>query len=240
MKLNKKALYVEVYEKIYEWIENKELLPGDRLPGEVALSKKLNVSRSTLRQALLILKENGIIYNRQGSGNFVAQYEDKPMPGLDRLVHIPLAFKKQPLNEEVLKIVYEVPTKYIADKLQLNQSSIVMNCHKAYKVDEQMVAYSLYMIPLSILESNRIDLNNENEITNFIDHKLMDITTKSEAHVVYTKAGEFLHDLMKIKLNEPIILIDEVYQNDMGKPITTIRHSMHPEYFDFFVSRYNL
>lgn len=230
-------MYVVIYETIYDMILSGQLKPGDKLPGEVSLSKSLDVSRSTLRQALLILKENGIIYNRQGSGNFVAQYENQSKTGLDKLVPIPVSFAKQPLKESLLRIVYEVPSNYICEKLKLSQSSIVMNCHKTYYVDDKMVAYSLYMIPTKWLEDFMINLNEEKDILKFIDNQLINIAVKSEAHVVYTQSGEFLKDLFKIKLNERIILIDEVYQNETGIPISTIRHSMLPDYFDFFITR---
>ncbi len=237
MYASKKAMYIVCYEVIYDMIRSGELKPGDRLPGEVSLSKKLNVSRSTLRQALLLLKENGIIYNRQGSGNYVAHYENQPKPGLDKLIPIPVSFAKQPLMESLLRIVYEVPSNYIAERLTLNQSSLVMNCHKTYMVDQKMVAYSLYMIPTKWLEDYNVNLNEESDILKFIDHRLINIAVKSEAHVVYTQSGEFLQDLFKIKINERIILIDEVYQTETGQAICAIRHSMLPDYFDFFITR---
>lgn len=62
-------LYVTVYETISEWLKEGKYKPGDKLPGENILAEQLNVSRGTLRQAMLLLQEDGFIVNQQGRGN---------------------------------------------------------------------------------------------------------------------------------------------------------------------------
>jgi len=58
-------------DKIEELIQNKTLAPGDRLPKETKLAQMLGVSRITVREALRLLEEDGIITRRQGRGTFV-------------------------------------------------------------------------------------------------------------------------------------------------------------------------
>jgi GntR family transcriptional repressor for pyruvate dehydrogenase complex len=53
-------------------IERGDLEPGDRLPTEQMLSQDLNVSRSSIREALRVLEAEGLIEVRRGSGAFVA------------------------------------------------------------------------------------------------------------------------------------------------------------------------
>ena len=53
-------LYVTVYETISEWLKEGKYKPGDKLPGENILAEQLNVSRGTLRQAMLLLQEDGL------------------------------------------------------------------------------------------------------------------------------------------------------------------------------------
>ena len=47
--------------------------PGDRLPSEESLAKTLDVSRATVRSALIALEQEGRIVRRHGLGTFVAQ-----------------------------------------------------------------------------------------------------------------------------------------------------------------------
>jgi DNA-binding FadR family transcriptional regulator len=47
--------------------------PGDKLPNENDLSEELNVSRTTLREAIRILVTNGILEIKRGLGTFVKE-----------------------------------------------------------------------------------------------------------------------------------------------------------------------
>ena len=47
------------------------LRPGDRLPAERELAKELDVSRPSLRDAIKVLEERGLLIARRGGGTFV-------------------------------------------------------------------------------------------------------------------------------------------------------------------------
>lgn len=49
----------------------KRFLPGEKLPNEIELSEELNISRTTLREAIRILVTNGILEIKRGRGTFV-------------------------------------------------------------------------------------------------------------------------------------------------------------------------
>lgn len=49
----------------------KRFTAGDKLPNEIELSKELNISRTTLREAISILVTNGVLEIKRGKGTFV-------------------------------------------------------------------------------------------------------------------------------------------------------------------------
>lgn len=51
----------------------QRFLPGSKLPNENILSQELNVSRTTLREAIRILATGGILEIRRGRGTFVRE-----------------------------------------------------------------------------------------------------------------------------------------------------------------------
>lgn len=65
------AKYREVVDFVKKQIENKEMLPGDKLLPEIALMEQFQLSRQTVRHALGVLEEEGYIRRKQGSGSFV-------------------------------------------------------------------------------------------------------------------------------------------------------------------------
>lgn len=54
----------------------KRFFPGDQLPNEIELSAELDVSRTTLREAIRILVTNGILEIKRGRGTFVNESFD--------------------------------------------------------------------------------------------------------------------------------------------------------------------
>lgn len=67
------------YQVLADWmkqrIETGTFEPGARLPSEQKLQEQFGVSRQTVRKALEVLEEAGILRSRQGSGTFVVDKE---------------------------------------------------------------------------------------------------------------------------------------------------------------------
>ncbi len=67
------ALSVRIADQLTDMIANHRFLPGDKLPNEIELADELQVSRTTLREALRILTTRGLVEVRRGVGTFVTQ-----------------------------------------------------------------------------------------------------------------------------------------------------------------------
>lgn len=65
------AIYVKLINLITTGIEKGELLPGDRLPVERDLAKKLKINRSTIQRAFSELVSRGILIRKLGSGTWI-------------------------------------------------------------------------------------------------------------------------------------------------------------------------
>jgi len=62
-----------VAEKLQAKIRSDGLAPGTRLPSEHAMAQHFGVSRTVLREAIALLKADGVLTARKGSGTFVCQ-----------------------------------------------------------------------------------------------------------------------------------------------------------------------
>ena len=66
--VEKKSLYLKISDSIYSYIQMNELQPGDKLPSEREMSVMLRTSRNSVREALRILEDRGLIYVKTGIG----------------------------------------------------------------------------------------------------------------------------------------------------------------------------
>lgn len=73
-------LYTLVQAKVRDFVLEEHLVPGDRLPPERDLAKRLGVSRTSVRQALAVLRVEGLIHVRHGDGIYLARAADDIVP----------------------------------------------------------------------------------------------------------------------------------------------------------------
>ncbi|GHD09490.1 GntR family transcriptional regulator [Zhihengliuella salsuginis] len=76
-------LRVAAYSRISEAIRDGQLAPGALLPTESELGQLMNVSRTVVREALMLLEEDGLVRARRGVGRFVSP--SLPRIGIERI-----------------------------------------------------------------------------------------------------------------------------------------------------------
>ena len=95
-----KGLPQKISDDIIALILEENLKPGDKLPNETLLSQRLDVGRSSLREAMKLLASRNIVTVRQGSGTYIAS-----SPGM---VEDPLGLtfigNKQKLINDLLEV----------------------------------------------------------------------------------------------------------------------------------------
>jgi len=69
--LRRNRIYEDVMMRIQGLIAEGHLRPGDRLPSERELSTALGISRGSVRQALRVLEQMGLVDARVGGGTYV-------------------------------------------------------------------------------------------------------------------------------------------------------------------------
>jgi DNA-binding FadR family transcriptional regulator len=74
------ARYEHVAERLAAEIRSGTFAPGERLPSERELSRRLEVGRASVREAIAALQVQGVIETRAGSGSFVAPDARERLP----------------------------------------------------------------------------------------------------------------------------------------------------------------
>nr|WP_223282572.1 GntR family transcriptional regulator [Neobacillus kokaensis] len=98
-------IYLEIVKHLRVMISNNGLKPGDKIPSERDLSERLDVGRSSVREALRALELLGLIETKKGEGTFLRDFRG------NQLVQILSTFILQ--DEKAKRDVFE--TKYIIE-----------------------------------------------------------------------------------------------------------------------------
>ncbi|WP_019544329.1 GntR family transcriptional regulator [Streptomyces sulphureus] len=101
---------VRLYQRIVAAIDDGTFPLGARLPPEPELATRLSVSRSALREVLILLQEDGVITRRQGAGSTVNQRP--PTPGLERLLPVETLLGAGAVRCRRLAVDLEEPTDF--------------------------------------------------------------------------------------------------------------------------------
>ncbi len=73
------AKYRGIVEWIYDRLQSGELRGGDRLESENELSSRLGISRQTVRHAMALLEEEGLLDRVRGSGTYIREGAEKKL-----------------------------------------------------------------------------------------------------------------------------------------------------------------
>jgi DNA-binding transcriptional regulator YhcF (GntR family) len=82
-----RAPYQQVANALRAAILTRKLAPGEKLPSGAQLARRYGVARMTVQQAVRLLRDEGLVVSRQGSGVYVRQRAERPVglrPHLER------------------------------------------------------------------------------------------------------------------------------------------------------------
>ena len=100
-------------DRMYEMIvEEARYAPGSKLPNENELSKALEVSHTTLREANSFLVAQGVLEIRRGKGTFVA--EELPAAGMDLSSLTGLRARERARDLFEMRLIFEPATVALA------------------------------------------------------------------------------------------------------------------------------
>jgi GntR family transcriptional regulator len=116
---SKLPLYHQLYEILKESILGGVFQPGEMIPAESELIERYGVSRTTVRQVLGILVNEGLVYRQRGRGSFVAHQTLEE--GLSRIISFTEDMKRRGFNPETQVLFADVipAPPQIADKLRI-------------------------------------------------------------------------------------------------------------------------
>jgi GntR family transcriptional regulator len=162
-----RAVYRQIADHLREAISAGRLGEGDQLPSEAQLVEHYDVTRTTIRQALTLLKSEGLVVSQHGRGVFVRSQPRVRRLASDRFARLHRERGKAAFLAEVeptgsrpkvvdIAISEEPPSEDIAERLDLSGDDTVIVRYRRYLIDDHPVETATSYLPASIARGTQI------------------------------------------------------------------------------------
>jgi len=214
-------LYYQLANLLTDKIVSRELHTGDRLPTEVELVEQYGISRITVRQALRLLEEEGLIRREVGRGTFVTDY--RPFTG---------ALKVEGSLEDIISLgrnpvkVIEVKTVKAdaddAEKLGIPIGSPLIRATRVRLLHDEPYSHIVNDLPAEI--GRRFSKNDwKGVVLKVIEEKLKLPLRDAEETVRASLADGQLARLLNTKIGAPLLAVERVVRSDHGQVVERVR-----------------
>ncbi|MBW8347913.1 GntR family transcriptional regulator [Bacillus sp. IITD106] len=215
-------LYKQLKNKILDDITTGVYKPDDMIPSQMYYSKKFDVSRVTVRQAINELVFNGILYTQKGKGTFVKKIpinylQDNRLRGFTES----LKQNNESRQTKLLEINRIYANKMLSKKLELQIGSPIIHIKRLRIADGITIMLENSYLDFSIVK----DINFERDFGDNISlYRLLrekaDIQfSYTEEEISAVKCDKPISSLLYIEENEPILFIKRVTYLEKGIPL---------------------
>lgn len=219
----KELRYVAVYNKLFKLINDGDFPDNSRLPSEPELAKKLGVSRTTLRQALSLLQDDGLIKNIRGKGNYILKEKPIKNSGLEKICHIVYKCINETIDKVDMEFKIEPPSDYFTKTLG-EKSVATLMIDRWYTSKNNVIAYSFTIISIETISKLNIDLTNKESLLNLIEKDIYNQCSDSIVEIKFSTAGNFVTKNHPISVENQFYLLEEKIYLNSENPIIVNKH----------------
>ncbi|MBL7005488.1 MAG: GntR family transcriptional regulator [Spirochaetia bacterium] len=142
--------YHKVYNVLREKILDKSLKAGEKIPPERVLCDTYGVSRITIRHALQMLQDQGLVDRMPGRGTFVRAPKQKKMPILDMDYEASLSKAAPGIVRKLITREEILPPEEIMQCLGLLKSEQCLLIERLDILNNEPLSYDKGYIPLNL------------------------------------------------------------------------------------------
>jgi GntR family transcriptional regulator len=233
-------LYYQLKQILIAEIDQKGLLPGDRLLGDNLLCEKYGVSRTVVRQALADLKAADIVDRVKGRGTFVARRK-APVHLVQSMIGIfeDVSARGSQLRSDVRRLEIAPADKALADSLEIEIGDPVIVIERLRYVDDEPWVLTLTQIPYAIAPGLLNEDLSEQSIYSLLEDKYGVALKRGRRSLEGSVAGRSLARDLNIKTGSPIIILKGTSFDIDGRPVEdyVVYHRSDRIRFEFEVER---
>lgn len=227
------AAYITIHNKIKDDIDLGIWKIGQRLPSERDLADDFGVSRMTLRQAITLLVEEGVLTRKVGSGTYVASTRvQEKMRGTTSFTEIIQLQGKIP-SSKLLSYTKTFPNEKELQMLQLDAKESIIRMERVRYADDLPVVYEVASIPERLIKTFK-----KEDVTNHFFKTMTDNgyrIGKSHQTIFARLANDKVSKLLQIGKKQAILALRQVSYLEDGQAFEYVNSQYVGDRFEFYL-----
>lgn len=234
--------YQEIFSELKEKILKGDYPSNQLLPTELELRKEYNVSRDTIRKALALLTDVGLIQKVQGRGSLVIKNEqiDFPVSGLTSYQEL---VKNQGLKSKTEVILLELLTldSHLSLVTGFEHYEKVWKVVRTRAIDEKVVVIDTDYLSYELIPNLTIEIA-EKSIYAYLEGELNFDIAYAQKEITVEPSSIEEQKLMQTKDNYLVLIKSRVFlSNAQQFQYTESRHKLDKfKFVDFARRKHNL
>ncbi|MBP3489279.1 MAG: GntR family transcriptional regulator [Roseburia sp.] len=215
-----KYRYEQLANVLEEKIRSGEWSVGTKLPGEMELTRRYGVGRSTVRETLNILQQKGIVEKRHGSGTYVIENKkvmENPLLLLSSVGTMIEAAGYVP-GSVFKSATHEFPTAHIREKMKLGADERIVVVNRARTADGQPVAFS-YNVFAQSLVGNMFNKGLSGSILRMLEEECGVKVSYAESEIKGISHRDEWDMAAEQFLNSPVVLMEQLHFDGKNNPV---------------------
>jgi len=203
------SLWEQIVIDLQNEISSGLLEPGHRLPSETQLCKRFGVSRVTVRQALVTLEQQGLIFSQAGKGWFVESSLHE-VPG--QVQSFTEMARSRGLTPDSIVLTRELRAASLdeADSLRIAPGSEVMSLRRVRRLDGHCVAIDHSVVPAQMLgDVSDIDFANASLHDAFRRNGVAPF--RADYEMLAVAADEEQSSLLEVQVGFPLLTARQIF-----------------------------
>lgn len=232
MKQKQDIKYKTIYQTIKDKIISEEYKENQQIPDELTLCKEFDCSRMTIKKALDLLVDEGLMYRKRGQGSFIMSKGN-----LSNRIDVPerelQGFTKSANGKTTSKILtfqLEFATEKIAQNLNISINDPVYHIVRVRMVNDKPYVIEKTYMSTNIIPGINLEILN-GSIYNYIEKKLGYKIASAQKTTRAAISNELDHKELGLKDYEPVLEIEQIAYLDNGTPF---EYSISRHRYDLF------
>lgn len=229
-------LYYQLKTILLERIHNNEWAVGEMFPGEQELQEDYELSRTTVRQTLSELVNEGYLVRHRGRGTFVAKPKVtyNPTASLEMTEYM----RKQgiQLGWRLLKTEWTTADAVVASMLHLTEGAPVWAVRRLRLVGEETIGYHCAYVPKRYVPHLNMNALEEGDSLDYLKGLPQMANPRIERTLEARLSGELEAELLGMASGAPMLYMERVVYSAEGEPLEFLQAAFHGDRFRYRIS----